>query len=91
MLVGVVHRRIRDVEELGNLLASSELLGKPVYCPLCRRELRGWGEGCTILHLICEDCEVELTLANASALDDNCVNDLERRLLDLFYSVSSKW
>jgi len=90
MLVGVIHKRVEGVED-GDLLASSELLGKPVYCPLCRRELRGWGEGCTILHLICENCGVELTLANTSVLDDKAINSLERRLLDLFYSTSSRW
>ena len=92
MLVGVIHRRVRDVEEPGNLLVPSEqLLGKPVYCPLCRRELKGWGEGCTIVHLFCEDCGVELTLANTSVLDDEDVDDLEKEFLNLFYTASSRW
>lgn len=91
MLVGVIHRRVRDVEEPSNLLASSELLGKPVHRPLCRRELKGWGEGCTIVHLFCEDCGVELTLANSDVLNTKDVDDLERELVGLFYSASSRW
>jgi len=91
MLVGVVHRRAESEEDLGNLLPSSELLGKPVHCPLCRSELKGWGEGCTVLHLFCENCGVELTLANTNVLDDKDVDDLEKELLNSFYRVSSRW
>gem|GEM_PF-2838870 len=92
MLVGVIYRIMKNEEELGNLLMSSEqLLGKPVYCPLCRRKLKGWGEGCTVVYLFCENCGVELTLANTSVLDYKDVDDLEKELLNLFYRVSFRW
>ncbi len=90
MMVGVVHRK-RWVGEVHDFLMSSELIGRPIYCPLCRRELKGWGEGCTVLHLFCEDCGVELTLANTSVLDDKDIDSLEKELISSFYNVSSRW
>ena len=90
MIVGVIHRK-RKAEEARNFLESSKLLGRSVYCPLCRNELKGWGEGCTVLHLFCEDCGIELTLANTSVLNDKDVDCLEKKLINSFYNVSSRW
>jgi len=91
MLVGVIHRS-KEVEVPSNgLVTSRELLGKAIYCPLCRKELKGWGEGCTVLHLYCDRCDIAITLANANILKDKDLNNLEAKLLSLFNEMSSRW
>lgn len=89
MVVGIIVRKTNDKvpEEQG--VSSSELLGRAVYCPLCGKELRGWGEGCTIIHLHCSSCNLELVIANSQVLDADTLLNLEKKLVESFYEAAS--
>ncbi len=91
MLVGVIYRS-KEVEILGiELVTSRELFGQAIYCPLCRKELKGWSEGCTVFHLYCDHCGIAITVANTNILEDKDLSDLEAKLLSLFDEISSRW
>lgn len=91
MLVGVIHRYKEVETQSSELVESRELFGRAVYCPLCRRELKGWGEGCTVLHLYCDHCGIAITVANTNILEDKDLSNLEAKLLSLFNEISSRW
>jgi hypothetical protein len=40
----------------------AEIDNKPVYCPICKKRMKMWMEGCTLLHIICENCNLCLTM-----------------------------
>ena len=91
MLVGIIHRG-KEIKALSNkLLTSRELFGLSICCPLCCNELKGWSEGCTVLHLYCDRCGITITLANTNILEDKDLDDLEKKLLSLFDEISAGW
>ena len=91
VLVGVIHRRKGENPPTNEIISSKELFGKSIYCPICRRELRGWGEGCTVIHLYCDHCGIVMTLANNGILEGKDLEELEVGLLSEFDKVSSRW
>lgn len=88
MVVGVLVRKTVNVSEVDRLASSSELLGRALYCPLCRGELRGWGEGCTLVHLYCTECGLELIIANDQVLDASSLVELEEKLVKTLYEAT---
>jgi hypothetical protein len=40
---------------------EAQIDGKTVHCPLCRRPLKVWVEGCSLYHMVCQACELCLT------------------------------
>lgn len=40
----------------------AEINGKPVYCPLCKKPMKMWLEGCTLWHINCKECRLCLTM-----------------------------
>lgn len=89
--VGVICRK-REIGPVDiEFVPSGDLLRQPIYCPFCRRELKGWIEGCTIIQLYCNYCNIAIMLANTNNLEDEDVNSLETKLLSTFIEESSKW
>ena len=55
-----------EERESNNAMTAREepakINGKPVYCPLCKKRMKMWMEGCTLWHINCKACRLCLTV-----------------------------
>lgn len=67
------HNLISFIEE-----EPAEIIGKSVYCPFCKRRMKMWMEGCTLLHIECKGCNFCLTMKTEN-------RDIYEKLLRVIY------
>lgn len=41
---------------------TAKIHDQVVYCPLCRKPMTIWVEGCTIYHMDCDECNFSLLM-----------------------------
>jgi len=74
-----------DLEQ--NLVPSKELLEREIYCPLCNNSMSGWIEGCTLIHLICRNCEVRMTILNPEHVSEEELEKIKNMLEKTLYKI----
>jgi len=75
---------IGDVEEDEPEEMRAEINGTPLYCPICKRELKMWVEGCSLVHFVCKKCRFRMT--RVAYLDEE--GELDLRYYDRLVEVA---
>jgi len=54
--------------------------GINIYCPICRKQMKMWIEGCCLLHITCKGCKFKFTVILKN-------EEMYKKLEDLIYKV----
>ncbi|MCS7365742.1 MAG: hypothetical protein NDF54_09930 [archaeon GB-1867-035] len=77
-------------EDLTNTMVSSEeLVEIKMFCPICKESLKGWLEGCTLIHLICKKCGVHILLINTKMFAEHDIIELKMELENIIQKFVS--
>ncbi|RLE78477.1 MAG: hypothetical protein DRJ52_10370 [Thermoprotei archaeon] len=90
-IVGIIYGNNVHNKPVKKTVPANCLLGQALYCPICREEMIGWGEGCSVIYLYCKKCNIALTIANPNILTIADLVELKEKLIQIFDEISSKW
>mgnify|MGYP007084778467 CR=1 FL=1 len=59
--------------------------GKAVYCPICKRRLRMWIEGCSLWHIYCKKDFFHFILRSSFLIRKKEKRETFNKLVDIMY------